>query len=132
MNKKSLILIVVVECLLSIMLISFLGIAIEDFRSKTLCSDIYFVDEEGNKYEEGATVKVVFKDSISYQLRYVLEPGNISSKEVRFEVEDSRKDYVFVSPTGRVDFVKNPVRVRITVYALDGSGEYATIYLSTI
>lgn len=132
MNKKTLILIVLVECILSIMLISILGIAIQDIRSKTLCTDVYFTDKYGNRYEDGETINVNLQESVSHQLYYKLEPNDVSSKEVRFEVEDSRKHIVFVSESGRVDFAQNPVLVRITIYVLDGSGKFATIYLSTI
>ena len=85
MNKKSLVLVIIVECVLAILLISFFGKAIEGLYEKTLCTDIYFVDDDGNRLENDALLRVDINDSkTDYQLKYVIEPNNASEKKVEF------------------------------------------------
>ena len=57
MNKKLVILIVLVECILAVLIVSFFGKVIEETRRDVLCQDIYFVDENGIKIEDGVFKK---------------------------------------------------------------------------
>ncbi|MBR5439061.1 MAG: hypothetical protein IKV61_02470 [Clostridia bacterium] len=131
MNKKSLVLVIIVECVLAILLISFFGKAIESLYEKTLCSDIYFVDEQGNRLENNAMIEVDISDTkTNYQLLYVIEPKAASEKKVEFSATPN--EYVIIDKYGNVTFLKEYVDVAITIHTTDGSGKQATIRLSAI
>ena len=114
MNKKSLVLVIIVECVLAILLISFFGKAIESLNEKTLCSDIYFVDDNGNRLENDALLRVI-------------EPTAASDKKVEFSATPN--EYVIIDKYGKVTFLKEFVDVSITIHTTDGSGKQATIRL---
>ena len=128
MNKKSLVLVIIVECVLAILLISFFGKAIESLNEKTLCSDIYFVDDYGNRLENDALLRIDISDSkTDYQLKYVIEPTAASDKKVEFSATPN--EYVIIDKYGKVTFLKEYVDVSITIHTTDGSGKQATIRL---
>lgn len=128
MNKKSLVLVIIVECVLAILLISFFGKAIESLYEKTLCTDIYFVDDDGNRLENDTLLRIDISDSKrDYQLKYVIEPSNASEKKVEFSATPN--EYVFIDKYGNVTFLKEYVDISITVFTTDGSGKQATIRL---
>lgn len=130
MNKKIVILIVVIECVLAIFLAGIWGRTVESLFSKVTCSDIYFVDENGQRYEENAVIEVELEYDdegvATYKLNYVIEPADISNSQVTFYTNDPV--YVTVSVSGVVYFYKS-VHVDITIMAADGSGKKATISL---
>ena len=126
MNKKVVFLVVLLECILAIFIVSIFGHAIEDSRRQILCQDIYFVDANGEKIEDGEMIEYELVGSdINYQLYWVMETDKTSNKEVVFE---SSNALVKVNSEGLVMFIEE-VPVVITVRAADGSGKSDSITL---
>lgn len=126
MNKKVVFLVVLLECILAIFIVSIFGHAIEDSRRQILCQDIYFVDANGEKIEDGEMIEYELVGSdINYQLYWVMETDKTSNKEVIFE---SSNTLVKVNSEGLVMFIEE-VPVVITVRATDGSGKSDSITL---
>ena len=126
MNKKVVFLVVLLECILAIFIVSIFGHAIEDSRRQILCQDIYFVDANGEKIEDGEMIEYELVGSdINYQLYWVMETDKTSNKEVIFE---SSNALVKVNSEGLVMFIEE-VPVVITVRAVDGSGKSDSITL---
>ena len=127
MNKKVIFLVVILECILAIFVVSILGIAIEDARAEKLCTDIYFVDENGEKIPDGVIIEYELeKGSINYQLHWVLVAEDTTQKEIEFV---SNNPFVTVDSTGRVTFLKDDASAEITIMAKDGSMKTDTIIL---
>ena len=125
MNKKIVVIVVIVECILAILLVSLLGAAIENAHKATKCTDVYFTNEDYEKLRDDYVIIVDTSKSIGYQLYYVVSPDNTTDKSVIFE---SSSPDVDVSPTGYVTFIED-VPVTITVTAADGSNRSDTIRL---
>ena len=126
MNKKVVFLVVLLECILAIFIVSIFGHAIEDSRRQILCQDIYFVDANGEKIEDGEMIEYELVGSdINYQLYWVMETDKTSNKEVVFE---SSNTLVKVNSEGLVMFIEE-VPVVITVRAVDGSGKSDSVTL---
>ena len=126
MNKKVVFLVVLLECILAIFIVSIFGHAIEDSRRQILCQDIYFVDANGEKIEDGEMIEYELVGSdINYQLYWVMETDKTSNKEVVFE---SSNALVKVNSEGLVMFIEE-VPVVITVRATDGSGKSDSVTL---
>ena len=126
MNKKVVFLVVLLECILAVFLVSIFGHAIEDERRQILCEEIYFVDEHGEKIEDGEMLEYSLVGSdINYQLYWVMETDKTSNKEVTFE---SSNPLVKVNSEGLVMFIEE-VPVVITIRAVDGSGKSDSITL---
>lgn len=126
MNKKVVFLVVLLECILAIFIVSIFGHAIEDSRRQILCQDIYFVDANGEKIEDGEMIEYELVGSdINYQLYWVMETDKTSNKEVIFE---SSNTLVKVNSEGLVMFIEE-VPVVITIRATDGSGKSDSITL---
>ncbi len=126
MNKKTLILVVLVECILAILLISIFGKAIESLYQKTLCTEIYFVDENGERIEENALIKVDVNDAnLDYQLKWVVLPDDASNKDVSFTASPSK--YAVIDRYGKLTFLQENVSITVVISATDGSGKQATI-----
>ena len=126
MNKKVVFLVVLLECILAIFIVSIFGHAIEDSRRQILCQDIYFVDANGEKIEDGEMIEYELLGSdINYQLYWVMETDKTSNKEVVFE---SSNALVKVNSEGLVMFIEE-VPVVITVRAVDGSGKSDSVTL---
>lgn len=127
MNKRTVVLVVIIECILAVLLVSFMGRAIENFDRKTYAEKIYFIDENGERLENNAIIEVEITDmNISYQLDWVVEPNNTSNKDVVFV--SSRPDEVIVDNTGLVTFLVDS-DVIITIKTTDGSEITASITL---
>ena len=126
MNKKVVFLVVLLECILAIFIVSIFGHAIEDSRRQILCQDIYFVDANGEKIEDGEMIEYSLVGSdINYQLYWVMETDKTSNKEVVFE---SSNALVKVNSVGLVTFLDDVAAV-ITVRTIDGSGKTDSITL---
>ena len=126
MNKKVVFLVVLLECILAIFIVSIFGHAIEDSRRQILCQDIYFVDANGEKIEDGEMIEYSLVGSdINYQLYWVMETDKTSNKEVIFE---SSNTLVKVNSEGLVMFIEE-VPVVITIRATDGSGKSDSVTL---
>ena len=131
MNKKIVFLVVLLECILAVFIVSFFGHAITDSRKEILCQDLYFVNELGEKYEDGEMIEVKLTDTnMSYKLAWVMETEKTSNKEVVFE---SSNPMVKVNALGVVTFIPDDdggiMDVVITVRAIDGSGKTDSITL---
>lgn len=126
MNKKVVFLVVLLECILAVFIVSIFGHAIEDSRRQILCEDLYFVNELGEKYEDGEMIEFTLTDSnMSYQLAWIMETDKTSNKEVVFE---SDNPLVKVNALGLVTFLEE-TDVVITVRTVDGSGKMDSITL---
>jgi len=127
MNKKIVVIVVIVECILAVLMVSLLGAAIENAFKETKCTDIYFTNADYEKLRDGYDIYVdTSHGNIDYQLYWVVSPDNTTNKEVVFE--SSEPDKVLVSKTGRVTFIED-VDVIITVTAVDGSNRSDSVTL---
>ena len=127
MNKKLVILAVLLECLLAVLLVSFFGKAIEDARKDVLCEDIYFVTETGEKIDDDVGIEVELSDTkLSYKLYWKIIAKNTTKKEVEFV--SSKPESVIIDQTGIVTFLEE-TDVVITIRATDGSGKSDSITL---
>lgn len=128
MNKKVVILIVFIECVLAIFLVGIWGLAVDARYAKIVCTDIWFEDANGVRYEAGKTIEVELAlneaGEATYQLYYGLGPEDITDKNVKFTT--NKPDKVVVSKDAVVSFYAL-VPVEITITAADGSGKFATI-----
>ena len=128
MNKKIVILIVFVECILAIFLVGIWGFAVEAKYAKIVCTDIWFEDANGVRYDNGKTIEVEMElneeGEATYQLHYGMGPDDVTNRDVKFTT--NKPDKVVVSKDSVVSFYAL-VPVEITVTAADGSGRYATI-----
>lgn len=127
MNKKLVILAVLLECILAVLLVSFFGKAIEDARKDVLCEDIYFVTETGEKIDDDVGIEVELSDTkLSYKLYWKIIAKNTTKKEVEFV--SSKPESVIIDQTGIVTFLEE-TDVVITIRATDGSGKSDSITL---
>ena len=126
MNKKIVIIVVLVECVLAVLLISFFGQAIYNSSNKIECNEIYFCTEDGVKYEDDFVIEVELSDTqMSYKLFVAIAPKNATNKKLEFI---SSKEGVIVDESGEVTFLTE-TPVIITVKTLDGSNKMDTIRL---
>lgn len=135
MNKKIIVLILVLFCLLSTVLISVLGKVPEDdkyYKVETL--EILDVTKPDNKCELNVDGEKIIKleandikttDSYGkevwvYQLNYLITPDNATNPEVSFEVlNENLKNDIVISDTGEITFYKEIISVTIKVTSLD-------------
>ncbi len=126
MNKKIVIIVVLVECIFAVLLISFFGQAIYNNNNTVECAEIYFTYENGDKIEDDKVIEVELTDTnLSYQLHVSIYPQNATNKKLSFT---SSRDEVVVDSKGLVTFYSE-VGVTITVKTLDGSNKMDTIIL---
>ena len=123
MNKKIVILIVIVECVLSILLIAVIGLAIESSHTEVGCREIYFATAEGERIEQGTIVEVERPDK-GYQLHYEIVPENTSDKAVTFT--SSKPEKVMVNESGYVTFIED-TDVVITISTKNGKTASVTL-----
>lgn len=136
MNKKAMILIVVVECVLAILLIAVMGMAIETYFNETEAEAIYFTTAEGTVLEKGqlykekeGTVTAVENDRIiievarpdrGYQLHWLIIADNTSDKSVTFLAKSQDPNVeVSVDENGFVYF-GDDVNVTVTISTKNG------------
>lgn len=138
MNKKIVILIVIVECIAAVLLVSFWGKMIESLHPVVVTTAVYITDSDGNRYENEATIYVELSDSVrSYQLYWEVAPSDASNKAVEFFIDDGDEDpsndnsEVIVSENGLVTFFVDRT-IMIVVRTKDGSEQRATIILSPV
>lgn len=123
MNKKIVILVVVLECVLAVLLIGVIGKAIENYNKEVACQAVYFTNADGEIYENGALIEVERPDR-GFQLYYKLDPENTSDKSVTFT--SSKPDDVEVSESGYVNFFED---TDVTITISTKNGKTATIIL---
>ncbi len=101
MNKKVVIIITLVECILAVLLISIFGQAIYSVHIKDV-AEIHFVDENGRRYEDDEIVEITLTDDkLTYQLNWVVLPEDAANKGVTFTLS---RDIAIVSGTGVITF----------------------------
>ena len=129
MNKKIVVIVVLVECVLAVLMVSLLGAAIENAHKETKASDVYFTNADYEKLRDDYVIEVdLSHGNIGYQLYYVVSPDHTTDKTVVFE--SSEPDAVIVSKTGYVTFVDPEIPVVIiTITVADGSTRSDTITL---
>ena len=133
MSKKVVILVVLLECILAILLVSFFGKVIEETRRDVLCKEIYFVNEYGMKIEDDVPI-VVELDTLKptrYKLQWNIVAKNTTNKMVQVEFSDDGAAYIGYDK-GREELVISPdlkKSIVITVRVMDGSEKTDTITL---
>ena len=123
MNKKVMILIVVIECVLAILLIAVLGKAIENYHTDVEATEIFFTNEAGERLENGAVLEVARMDR-GYQLHYGFAPEDVTDQSVRFT--SGKPDLVTVSEEGYVSF---SVDTDVVITVSSANGKTATVTL---
>ena len=102
MNKKIVIIITLIECVLAVLFISIFGQAIYSVNVKDV-SEVYFVDENGQRYEDGEMIEITLtNDKPTYQLSWVVMPEDAANKDVSFTL--SSYDIAEVSDKGLISF----------------------------
>ncbi|MEG1528658.1 MAG: hypothetical protein RR248_03790 [Clostridia bacterium] len=141
MNRKLIIVIVLVVFCLSIIVVSVFGIMADYFPENVTATDIYFTDINGKKLElneeDKLVIEVELDASSTYLLYWIVSPENVTSHDVNIIIPSSYNDIVSVSQAGEgmaiVTFLKGKVPeggVPITIKCADGSEKSATIMLA--
>lgn len=134
MNKKLIILIVALECVFSIFLISVFGPMVESLHTKVVVKDVYFVNDAGERMEEGATVTVDLDKSRSYHLDFVVESEDATERTV--DILCNQEGAVEITPDAdgfgfEILFIDKSIpSVTIVIRATDSSQKSASITLS--
>ena len=123
MNKKIVVLIVIVECILAVLLIGVIGLAIESTYKEVGCREIYFTTPEGEKLDSDAILEVARPDK-GYQLHYAMDPANTSDKSVTFT--SGKPEFVTVNESGYVTFIED-IDVVITISSKNGKTATVTL-----
>ena len=117
MNKKIIVLILIIFCLASTIIISVFG-KVPDDSGRVPVNAIMFVD---NSTEDGLCVENadghktinIERGTETYQLEWLINPSQASEQEVTFQIV-SGQDYATVSETGLVTFtMEYPVTIKI-------------------
>ena len=131
MNKKIIVLILSIFCILATILVSVFGKVPED-SSRVPVSTIMFVDdstEDGmcEVNEEGTKIIFIEKDTNEYQLQYFINPSEATDQSVSFQII-SGVEYASVSETGVITFYEqSSVTVRIYSNPLDFKSDVVII-----
>lgn len=121
MNKKIVILVVIVECILAVLLVAIVGKAIEASYTERMAEEIYVTTHDGivlaagdkyiekeNKVEKIDSQLIVIEVTRwdrGYQLNWLIKPDNTSDKSVSFIAESEKETYeVSVNEAGFVYF----------------------------
>lgn len=140
MNKKIIVLVTVLFCLISTILVSLIGKVPED-DSTIRVNAIMFVDsstEDGLcvENEEGFKVIYIERGTSEYQLEWLLNPSNPTDPSVTFQIV-SGQDYASVTEEGLVTFTyeaavtikiySNPLDFKSDVVIIDFKGNQGTV-----
>lgn len=140
MNKKIIVLILSVFCILATIIISVFGKVPED-TSRVPVSAIMFVDnttEDGmcEVNEEGIKIILIEKGTTEYQLQYFINPSEATDQSVSFQIV-SGIEYASVSETGVITFYEqssvtvkiysNPLDFKSDVVIIDFEGGNSTV-----
>ena len=131
MNKKIIVLLLVVFCLASTIIISVFGKLPED-SSIISVNAIMFVDtskEDGmcEVNEEGYKVISLEKGTVEYQLEWLINPSEATDQSVSFQIVNGQENAT-ISETGLISFLYNiedesefwaPITVKIYSNPLD-------------
>ena len=123
MNKKIIVIVVLLECVLAILLVSFLGKAIETYFNEVSAREVCFLDEKGVPLEDDAIIEVERMD-LGYQLEWRINPEKTSDKTITFA--SSKPDVVTVDESGYVSF---DIDTDVSITASTANGMTATVKL---
>ncbi len=123
MNKKIIVIVVLLECVLAILLVSFIGKAIETYFNEVDAREICFLDESGVPLDNDAIIEVERMD-MGYQLKWRINPEKTTDKSITFL--SSKPDVVTVDETGYVTF---DIDTDVSITASTINGITATIKL---
>ena len=123
MNKKIIVIVVLLECVLAILLVSFLGKAIETYFNEVSAREVCFLDEKGVPLEDDAIIEVERWD-LGYQLECRINPEKTSDKTIIFS--SSKPEDVSVDESGYVSFYKS---TDVSITASTSNGMTATVRL---
>ena len=134
MNKKLIVLIVALECVFAVFLVSIFGPMIESLHSQVIVTDLYFVDDSGERMEDGQTVTVNLSQSLSYDFKFAVETVDATDRTVDI-IHNRADNEIEIIKTGEhsftVNFLSMDVQsVTIIVRARDSSQKTASITLS--
>lgn len=109
MNKKIVVLILAVFCIIATIVMSVFGKVPED-SSRTPVESIEFIDptkEEGkcDLNSDGEKIIYLEKGTLEYKVNYVINPNNATETEVYFEIING-KEYASIDESGLVVFEK--------------------------
>ncbi len=120
MNKKVVYIVILIECVLAVLAISFFGQAIFSATHNVSVNELYFTYEDGTMIEDGKALKFELKGSKNeYQLYWTIGPDNAANKEVRFT--SSKPEFAEVDEDGVVTFYEKTGDVTIIISTTDGS-----------
>lgn len=130
MNKKVVIIVVIIECIAAILLVSFWGKMIEALNPVVVPTEVYFVDDAGNKIQNNAVIHLQLTDSNrDYQLRWVVKPDNATEKGVEFIFgSENAEDNAVISNSGRVTFFTDNA-VTVIIRTKDGAQKASIILM---
>ena len=145
MNKKIVILIVIVECILAILVIGVIGKAIETYFNDVHAEEIYFTTADGevltqgmkyiekeNKVEAIESERIVIEVNRwdrGYQLHWLVLSEKTTDKSVTFIAKSQNPDIeVSVNETG---FVYFEGETNATIIISTTNGKTATVLLTT-
>ena len=136
MNKKVMILIVVIECVLSILLIAVVGKAIETYFNETEAQEIYFTTADGAVLEGGTlyrekdgTIESIDSDRIvievarpdrGYQLHWQIIAENTTDRSVKFSAKSQDPDIVVSVDENGFVFFEEDTNATITISTKNG------------
>lgn len=139
MNKKLVILIVALECVFSVFLISFFGPVIASLHEAVPVSQIYLVDEEGNRLvakedEDMPSVSISLPGDLDYYFALEVLDEDATDKSVTVTTDRPESEIeVRMDLNGRgftVTFLNPTLKhVTVTVTANDGSSKLAHVYI---
>ena len=136
MNKKLIVLIVALECIFAVFLVSIFGPMIEALHSKVIVTEIYFVDEQGDRIEDDTDVFVDLNERRSYHYSFVVKPDDATDKSVSIISSEKDPNKIEIEPdsSGKgftVHFLsKSVTSVTITVRAKDTSQKETKITIN--
>ena len=117
MNKKIIVIVVLLECVLAILLVSFLGKAIETYFNEVNAREVCFLDEKGVPLDDDAIIEVERWD-FGYQLTWRINPEKTSDRTITFA--SSNPDRVTVDESGYVSFEDENAYASITASTSNG------------
>ena len=134
MNKKLMVLIVALECVFAVFLISIFGPIIESLTANVAVSDIYFVDEAGERIENESSILIDLEEKRSHHLSFAVVTEEATDRTVQV-LHDREADEIeiLMDPDGfgfAVRYLKKDVTsVRITIRTNDATQKEAVITL---
>lgn len=148
MNKKIIVLIEIVVCIMAIVVVSLFGLQAENWRDMVYVTSIEFyedditlVDEQYNG-KDGVQLQInLDEDTVSYQIKYRVNPSNASNGHVEFSFSGGERQEngtvtdgdCTITADGLLYFKNGKVyNVNIIAGSTDGSNKFATLRIRKI